>query len=175
MRRDFPRRKRLILDSNLQYRMIKRLALTVAVAVFVFSGLFALYYWVSYMSGDNLFKEYVVVYKQVQTVRTVKVDGQPIQQRYYETEAQPSTTRLQLILPAILINNVLILVALVLMGVWYSHKFAGPVYRIKAVISKSLSGERDLRIYLRDKDELKDLAERVNALLERLDALHHTN
>ena len=140
-------------------------------AILLFSVAFALYYWVSYISGDNLFKEYLVVYKQVQTVKTVKVDGNPIQQRYYETQAQPPTTRLELVLPVILLNNLLIMVALALMAVWYSHKVAGPVYRIKSVIAGSMAGETDQRIYLREGDELKDLAEKINALLERIDRL----
>ncbi|HUX11989.1 MAG TPA: methyl-accepting chemotaxis protein [Spirochaetia bacterium] len=169
MKKKLTRRRRLILDSGLQYRMVTRLVVSVVAAVVLFSTLFVIYYWVSYMSGDNLFKEYVVVYKQVQTVKTVKVDGVPLEQRYYETLAQPPTTRLQLILPALLVNNLLIMFALAGMAFLYSHKLAGPVYRIKGVINRSLAGDADQRIYLREGDELKDLAEKVNALLERLD------
>ncbi len=171
MEKKLTRRRRLILDSGFQYRMVTRLVVSVVAAVVLFSALFVLYYWISYISGDNLFKEYVVVYKQVQTVRTVKVDGAPVEQRYYETLALPPTSRLQLILPALLVNNLLIMFALAGMAVVYSHKVAGPVYRIKGVINRSLAGAADQRIYLREGDELKDLAEKINSLLERLDRL----
>ncbi|WP_455381663.1 hypothetical protein [Salinispira pacifica] len=171
MKKKLTRRKRFVLDSSLQYRMVTRMVVAVVAAIVLFSGAFALYYWISYMSGDNLFKESVVVYKQVETVKTVTVDGKPITQRFYETQAQPATTRLQLILPALLLNNLLIMIALALMAVWYSHKVAGPVYRIKHVINRTLAGEREQRIYLREGDELKDLAEKINTLFERIDRL----
>jgi len=161
----------MMLDAGMQYRMVRRLVLTVVISVGLFSAGFAVYYWASYMLGDNLFREYIVVYKQIKTVREITVDGKLEQQRSYETLAQPPTTRLQLILPIILLNNLFIMIALAAMGFWYSHKFAGPVYRIRSVIYRALAGERDMRITLRDKDELSDLAEAVNALLSRLDQL----
>jgi len=160
-----------MLDAGLQYRMVRRLVLTVVISVGLFSSGFAVFYWASYILGDNLFKEYIVVYKQVKTIREISVDGKLEQQRSYETLAQPPTTRLQLILPIILLNNLLIIVVLAAMGFWYSHKFAGPVYRIRTVIYRALAGDHDMRITLRDRDELKDLAEAVNALLSRLDQL----
>lgn len=171
MKKKLKRRKRFVLDSSLQYRMVTRMVVTVVGAIIVFSAAFALYYWISYMSGDNLFKEYVVVYKQVQTVKQVREGDGTMEQRYYETQAQPPTTRLQLILPVVLVNNLLIMVALAVMAVIYSHRVAGPVYRIKSVINRALSGEPEQRIYLREGDELKDLAEKINALLERTDRL----
>jgi len=171
MKQKLKRRKRFVLDSSLQYRMVTRMVGAVVGAIILFSAAFALYYWISYMSGDNLFKEYVVVYKQVQTVRQVKEEGKTVEQRYYETQAQPPTTRLQLILPAVFISNLMIMVALALMAVLYSHRVAGPVYRIKSVINRALSGEPEQRIFLRQGDELKDLAEKINALLERTDRL----
>lgn len=171
MNKKLKRRKRFVPDPSLQYRMVSRMAAAVVGAILVFSAVFALYYWVSYMSGDNLFREYVVVYKQVQTIRPVRQDDRTVEQRYYETQAQPPTTRLQLILPVVLINNLLIMVALTVMAVFYSHRVAGPVYRIKNVINRALSGESEQRIFLREGDELKDLAEKINALLERTDRL----
>ncbi len=149
--------------------MMFRFILALVVA-FAFSTMgFAVYYWAVYAAGDNIFKEYVVVYHQVKTVKDTTVDGKTVEQRYYETQASPPTTRWRLILPVVFINNLVILVALALLSLRYSHKFAGPAYRIKATITKSIAGEPDLRIHLREKDELKDLAEQVNKLLEALD------
>lgn len=149
--------------------MLVRFFLVLLIAFLVSSAGFATYYWVAYTAGQNLFKEYIVVYHQVQTVRTVSVDGRDVQQRYYETRATPPTTRWKLILPVVIINNTVILVLLGALALWYSHKFAGPAFRIKSVISRSLAGEPDIRIHLRDGDELKDLAEQINKLLEQLD------
>lgn len=150
--------------------MIVRFMLVLLVAFIVSTAGFALYYWVAYSAGDNLFREYVVVYRQVKTVKETDVNGQSVQQRYYETQAMPPTSRWHLILPAVLVNNVVILISLGLMALWYSHKFAGPAYRIKEIISRSLAGENEMRIHLRDHDELKDLAEQINKLLERIDS-----
>jgi hypothetical protein len=48
----------------------------------------------------------------------------------------------------------------------YSHRIAGPVYRMQKDIEKALEGEKGVRVHLRKKDKLKDLAEKVNALID---------
>jgi methyl-accepting chemotaxis protein len=61
------------------------------------------------------------------------------------------------------------MVVAIVVGIAASHRIAGPVYRIGADIDRALAGERGVRVSLRRKDALSDLAEKVNALIERID------
>ncbi len=82
----------------------------------------------------------------------------------------PSDAQLLLILPALLINDLAIMVVIIIAGIVMTHRLAGPAYRIEADIERALSGERGVRIRLRRRDAYADLAEKVNQLLERIDA-----
>jgi nitrogen fixation/metabolism regulation signal transduction histidine kinase len=135
----------------------------------VFSAGFLLFYWFSYIAGDNLFREFVVVYKQIAISESVEVDGRTVERRSYSVEAQPETARWKLILPPLLINNLLVAVVLSVFAIWYSHRIAGPVFRITSDVRSALRGNRQVRITLRKKDELRDLAEQINLLLDELD------
>ena len=164
------RRKRRLIDAELQSRLVVRSVGVIVVSTILFSVGFLTYYWVSYKAGDNLFREFIVVYKQIETVEDVEIDGRVVQQRSYSVEAQPETARWRLILPPLLFNNLLIALVLSLFAVRYSHRIAGPVYRIGADVRAVLLGRRGVRIQLRRKDELRDLAAHINQLLEELEA-----
>ncbi len=49
-----------------------------------------------------------------------------------------------------------------------SHRFAGPIERLEADLDKMLAGETKHRIRLRKNDDLKGVADRINALVRRL-------
>lgn len=165
------RRKKRFIDAELQSRLIVQSVGAIVLSTVLFSVGFLAFYWVSYIAGDNLFKEFIVVYKQIETVETVEVDGRSVQQRSYSVEAQPETSRWRLVLPPLLFNNLLIAGVLSLFAVWYSNRIAGPVYRISTDVRSAVLGKRGVRVRLRRKDELRDLATQINLLLEELDEL----
>jgi hypothetical protein len=49
-----------------------------------------------------------------------------------------------------------------------SHRFAGPVYRLRQVIHNLASGEKAERVEFRDNDFWKEIAADVNRLVDRL-------
>jgi methyl-accepting chemotaxis protein len=49
----------------------------------------------------------------------------------------------------------------------HSHRIAGPAFRLKRVMGDMAAGRRGFRVKLRRKDYLKDLADSLNALLEK--------
>jgi nitrogen fixation/metabolism regulation signal transduction histidine kinase len=73
------------------------------------------------------------------------------------------------ILPPLLLNDLAIMVIAIVIGIFMSHRIAGPVYRIAEDIDRVLSGERGVRVHLRRKDALEELAGKVNQLLEFID------
>lgn len=67
-----------------------------------------------------------------------------------------------------LIRNLLLASPFVfLLALFFSHKIAGPVYRIEKSINEIARGNLGLRISLRRGDELQDLAEMINVMTER--------
>jgi len=148
---------------------VVRAVAAIVLSTVLFSVGFLIYYWVSYIAGDNLFREFIVVYKQIETSEMVEIDGRQVQQRSYEAQAQPETARWRLILPPLVMNNILIALVLSVVAAWYTHRIAGPVYRITTDVKSALLGRRGVRIRLRQKDELRELAAQINLLLEELD------
>jgi methyl-accepting chemotaxis protein len=81
----------------------------------------------------------------------------------------PDPQFLLVILPPLLLNDLAIMVVAIVIGIFMSHRIAGPVYRIAEDIDRVLSGERGVRVRLRRRDALEELADKVNQLLEHID------
>jgi hypothetical protein len=114
------------------------------------------------MAGENIFREFITIQRQV-----THVDSSGA--RVTRTEDVPPVNRIELVLPPILVNNLVILVLTVVIGLLYSHRIAGAAYRIETDIGRCLSGERDVQVRLRKKDKLQRLATQVNKLIAELD------
>ena len=165
------KRKKYIINQRLQFQIIGVFLLSVVLALILFTAATAGYYWVSGMSGENLFKEYLTIYRQVTEVREVPRDGELVAQKVFTTREIPGVKRWELIIPALVVNNLLILVLILIMGMFYSHKIAGPLYRIQTDLARALEGSGQVRIVTRKKDKLEDLVVQLNLLLEELDTL----
>ena len=163
------RRRRRLLASALQSRLLNRFVLVIVLAVVGSTLGFAVYYWTTYIAGDNLYREFIVVYRQEQKLESVEVDGRTIERRSYVSEALPQTTRWALILPPLLLNNAIIATVLLVAAIRSANRLGGPVYRMSTDIRRVLAGETGVRIRLRRGDEMRDLAQRVNDLLEALE------
>ena len=69
-----------------------------------------------------------------------------------------------------LIRNLLLVSPLVfILGLLFSHRIAGPLYRIEKTIDEIAKGNLTIRIKLRQGDELSDLADEINRMAENLD------
>ncbi len=73
--------------------------------------------------------------------------------------------------PYLAFGAALIFILAVFIGIYYSHRVAGPVYHIERVLHARLQGERTKRITLRPKDHLQGPAELLNQYFEREDAV----
>lgn len=50
----------------------------------------------------------------------------------------------------------------------FSHRIAGPLPKIYRVLDQLAAGQYDVKLTLRKQDELKDLAEKINLLAQKL-------
>ena len=123
-----------------------------------------LYYWASSMVGDNLFREFFDINKQV-FVTEQSDNGEAV--RTSQTKTVHGVKRWEIVVPPILINNMLIMIVISVIGVFYSHRIVGPVYRINRDLQRVLDGEREVAVKLRGKDQFHELAKRVNVLIDR--------
>ncbi|MBU1006734.1 MAG: methyl-accepting chemotaxis protein [Candidatus Omnitrophica bacterium] len=57
------------------------------------------------------------------------------------------------------------------LALFFSHKIAGPVYKIEKSMAEIARGNLVLRVKLRRGDELKDFAEEINRMTEALEKL----
>lgn len=62
----------------------------------------------------------------------------------------------------------LLILLLGAISIFFTHKIAGPVYRFKRVLQEVASGNLGVSITLRKRDELKDLADDLNAVIGEL-------
>ena len=69
---------------------------------------------------------------------------------------------------ALLVRLALISPLVILIGLVLSNRIAGPIYSIQNYLKEILWGKYDKRLKLREKDELKDVAEAINELVVKL-------
>jgi len=77
--------------------------------------------------------------------------------------------------PALLIAAVVGFLISCLAGLIYSHRIAGPIYRMKNMIDEVLQGKPPGIIVLRRHDELKDLAASLNRLFQHFQQTPRNN
>jgi methyl-accepting chemotaxis protein len=56
----------------------------------------------------------------------------------------------------------------VILSMFLTHRFAGPIFRFEKSIEEMTKGNLNFRIYLRSKDEGKELAGKINILIDML-------
>ena len=155
-----------VVDRGFQYRLVATFLLSTVLALLLFSAGTVFYYWAASMAGDNLFREFIDIRKQVYVTEEDET-GQPI--RIPQTKTIYGVKRWEIIVPPILINNLFILIVIAVIGVFYSHRIVGPVHRINRDIQRVLDGEINVHVSLRRKDQFQGLAGRVNELIRALD------
>jgi hypothetical protein len=70
-------------------------------------------------------------------------------------------------------NSAPIILLIFVAGIIITHRIAGPVYTIETKLDKALRGEEIQLIRLRKGDELQELADKINALLQKLQESEH--
>ena len=64
------------------------------------------------------------------------------------------------------------MVIFAVIGIFYSHRIAGPIYRIEKDLARILGGERGVKIKTRKRDNMKSLVAKINQLAERYERKH---
>ncbi|MFH1406541.1 MAG: HAMP domain-containing protein [Candidatus Omnitrophota bacterium] len=137
-------RRRYIIGTRLQFKYLGLLLTAMIVPTAFVSG--CLYYlMVRVMEREILFPEAIasLLVPATEKVNTILLIGMPV-----------------------------IFILLVLWGIVWSHRLAGPVYRLEKELDKVGKGDFSVRIKFRKKDELQELAQHLNKVLDHLEMLH---
>ncbi len=79
---------------------------------------------------------------------------------------------LRQVLPWLLLNDVVIMLLVIVVGISATHRIAGPIFRIESDIDRVLNGERGVSVRLRRTDAFPELARKVNQLIEHAERSH---
>ena len=133
------RRRKYIIEKGLQFRYIG-LVFGLALIASIVTG------WTVFATGWHFLGEKLAsVYPQGRLVYVLKVTNM-----------------------ALIRNLILISPLIFILGLLFSHRIAGPVYRISKTLQEISKGNLGLKIRLREGDELIDLADAINNLTEKL-------
>ena len=81
------KRKILVIDRHFQYKLISTFLFSILGSLIIFTAVVAGYYWLSSMSGENLFKEFITIHKQVAEDMVVEENGVKKTATIYKTIA----------------------------------------------------------------------------------------
>jgi methyl-accepting chemotaxis protein len=140
------RRKKYIIEGNFQTRFILRFVLVIVGATLLSAGALLGVFYIKYQYGEADFQNLIIMVSPEGTTDVASL--------------------FQVVLVPILVANLLILCIIIPYSLIYSHKIAGPIYRLEQSLDFLLKGEMDFIIVLRRKDEFKYLANKMNALID---------
>ena len=140
------RRKTYVIEKNFQTRFILRFILVIVGATLLSTGaLLGVFYFKFQFGGADINNLIIMITPEGTT--------------------DVSSLFTTVLIP-ILAANLLILCIIVPYSLVYSHKVAGPVYRFEKSLDLILEGRLDFMIKLRKKDEFKNIAEKMNSLID---------
>ncbi len=143
-------RKKYLVDKKFQAKMIL-MVVSLIVAAIMFSGIFS-YLAALYLEKQSKVQLYGATDEYQDDVVTV--------------------TRLEVVKPVIvrslIIGGFSSIVMAVIAMMFYSHRLAGPVYRLERHLEEIIEGHYEKHLHFRKSDEFKRLADIVNRLEDKL-------
>jgi methyl-accepting chemotaxis protein len=74
------------------------------------------------------------------------------------------TTRFHIIVVPLVLSNIALIVIITIYSLFFSHKMAGPIYRIRISLDRMLTGDLDFKIRVRKNDFFQNIVERMERL-----------
>ncbi|MBN1898207.1 MAG: methyl-accepting chemotaxis protein [Spirochaetes bacterium] len=139
------RRKQYLIHKKFQVHFIIDFLKIVISFVFITGLVSIIYYYFRYQYGESIFESYLLIVKKGETIKY--------------------TNHFEIIVPIILISMFTISLFMIVYGVFYSHRIAGPIYRLKKTLDAIASGHLNFMVRLRKKDKFKEMAEHMNNLI----------
>ena len=134
------RRRQLFIKGSLQGRYLRLLVLAMFVPT-VFVGACLYYLILNILAEEIVFPDAIasLLFPAIQRINLIVLIGLPI-----------------------------LFVLIFILGLFLSHRIAGPVFRLEKELDEIAKGRFDKRITFRKKDELRGVEEKINKLLDKV-------
>lgn len=77
---------------------------------------------------------------------------------------EKQTQRFFIIIPPLLVTCLILMVIIAVYSLFFSHKMAGPVYRMRVSLDRMLAGDYDFKIRVRKNDFFRNIVEKIELL-----------
>lgn len=77
---------------------------------------------------------------------------------------EKQTQRFFIVVPPLLITCLILMVIIAIYSLFFSHKMAGPVYRMRISLDRMLAGDYDFKIRVRRNDFFRNIVEKIELL-----------
>ncbi|MBW1801959.1 MAG: hypothetical protein JRJ85_14650 [Deltaproteobacteria bacterium] len=144
------KRKQYIVDPEFQYGLIRKIAILAGLMVLMSFAFLAL---VHYFYGD---------------IRLEIIQPDPFDSSAGIKTIQENKTLTELLWPVLAGCLFVTVVVTFLYGVLISHRMAGPIFRLRRILSEMAEGELRGDVRIRKKDDFQHLADTINELKTHL-------
>ncbi len=139
------RRKSYLIDRKFQLSFILKFLSILVIFVLLTGFSIIMIYYIKYQSGKSFFDNYLVIVR--------------------EGEAIEITNMFDVIAPVMIISSLIIVFFTSIYGLFYSHKIAVPIYRVKRTLESMCRGILNFNVKLRKKDKFQYLEEHLNKII----------
>ena len=146
------KRKVVLIDKEFQLRFIGRFILMVFVVTLLIAISLYGYYYFKFKAGGISLSRFIIETGNFST----------------SSRGMYMTDRFELILIPMAITFLAFILLSFIFGIVYSHKLAGPIYRLEKSLIQIIEGERDFEVRLRKGDQFKKFEILLNKLLKKL-------
>ncbi len=146
------KRKVVLIDKDFQLKFIGRFILMVfLISLLIAVSLYGFYYF-KYKAGGISLTRFIVEMGNYST----------------SEKGMFMTDRFELILVPLAIVFLAFILLSFIFGIIYSHKLAGPIYRLEKSLIQIIEGERDFEVRLRKGDQFQKFEILLNKLIKKL-------
>ncbi len=146
------KRKVVLIDKEFQLKFIGRFILMVfLISMLISASLYGFYYF-KYKAGGISLTRFIVEMGNYST----------------SEKGMFMTDRFELILVPLAIVFLAFILLSFIFGIVYSHKLAGPIYRLEKSLIQIIEGERDFEVRLRKGDQFQKFEILLNKLIKKL-------
>lgn len=86
---------------------------------------------------------------------------------YFQAHSMIKTT-MELLLPALILVNLVGLIAAAFLVIMHTHAIAGPIYKLRQLSEKISQGDLTVEVKFRRKDLIQELSEAINTIIQGL-------
>ena len=159
------KRKNYLIDKSFQLMFIARYIVIILISIILFACITGIYYFFKFQAGEAKYKEIILVKKE-QVKQVTQSDGTKTELRIPGIES--ITSRFVIVFWPLFNTNLIIIIFIATYSIFFTHRMAGPVYRIRVSLDRMIEGDYDFTIRLRKDDFYQNLAYKLDEVRQKM-------